>query len=321
MEVADVIYGSSGELEPVLQELIGTETMQRQKRLHQMGAWCFLYPECRHKRYEHSVGAMLLLRRFGADLKEQVAGLLHDASHTAFCHVVDHLFEAREEDYTESFMKRFVTGGDVARILVRHGFHPEEIIALEQFPLLEQPRPDLCADRIDNSLRDGLAGRWITPKDAQRFLDDFIVEQGRFVFQTRETAHHYARLWIQLDAWYANHKGVASYCILADAMKQAIDAGDLTMEDLFTDDAVVMERLRASVDPNVARLVNYLDQGYEVVEDTENHDYILHRKIRVVDPHVLGVGRLSTVHQPFAEELQKHLERRAVPARARIVAI
>ena len=43
-------------------------------------------------RYEHSVGVMLLARRVGGGLREQVAALLHDVSHTAFSHVIDHVF-------------------------------------------------------------------------------------------------------------------------------------------------------------------------------------------------------------------------------------
>jgi HD superfamily phosphohydrolase len=32
---------------------------------------------------------MLLVRRLGASLEEQIAALLHDVSHTAFSHVID----------------------------------------------------------------------------------------------------------------------------------------------------------------------------------------------------------------------------------------
>jgi len=49
-------------------------------------------------RFDHSVGVMLLIRKLGAGsspasalLKEQVAALLHDVSHTAFSHVIDYV--------------------------------------------------------------------------------------------------------------------------------------------------------------------------------------------------------------------------------------
>ena len=37
--------------------------------------------------FEHSLGAFILVRRLDAALDEQIAALLHDASHTAFSHV------------------------------------------------------------------------------------------------------------------------------------------------------------------------------------------------------------------------------------------
>ena len=52
--------------------------------------------------FEHSLGVYLLLRRLGADRREQVAGLLHDISHTAFSHAVDFLISSGSRTITSS---------------------------------------------------------------------------------------------------------------------------------------------------------------------------------------------------------------------------
>ena len=36
---------------------------------------------------------MLLIKKLGGSVEEQIAGLLHDVSHTAFSHVIDYVFD------------------------------------------------------------------------------------------------------------------------------------------------------------------------------------------------------------------------------------
>lgn len=52
---------------------------------------------------------MLLLRKLGASLNEQIAGLLHDASHTAFSHTADWVLGHKEtEDYQDIHHERIL---------------------------------------------------------------------------------------------------------------------------------------------------------------------------------------------------------------------
>lgn len=88
MLVNDEIYGEY-EVEAVLQDLIQSKPVQRLKGIHQGGASYLVNPKWNVTRYEHSMGVMLLIRRLGGSIEEQIAGLLHDVSHTAFSHVID----------------------------------------------------------------------------------------------------------------------------------------------------------------------------------------------------------------------------------------
>ncbi|MGL5642811.1 MAG: HD domain-containing protein, partial [Paraclostridium sp.] len=87
-KIVDYIYGEF-ELEDVLIELINCDAVQRLKYIHQVGATYLIKEELNVNRLEHSIGVMLLIRMLGGSLKEQIAGLLHDISHTAFSHVID----------------------------------------------------------------------------------------------------------------------------------------------------------------------------------------------------------------------------------------
>lgn len=94
------IYGVY-KIEQVLEDLINSKPVQRLRGGHQGGASYLVNPKWNVTRYEHSVGVMLLIRKLGGSLEEQIAGLLHDVSHTAFSHVVDFALDQKAENYHE----------------------------------------------------------------------------------------------------------------------------------------------------------------------------------------------------------------------------
>ena len=89
MDIKDEIYGEFKVAEPVLISLINSQPIQRLKGIDNYGIPKEMYQFPGFSRFDHSLGVLLLLRRLGAGIEEQVAGLLHDVSHTAFSHVVD----------------------------------------------------------------------------------------------------------------------------------------------------------------------------------------------------------------------------------------
>lgn len=98
MYLEDEIYGKIEVNEPVLVEIINSYELQRLKEISMAG----YYPGCpefnnpEYNRYNHSVGVLLLLRRYGASLAEQIAGLIHDVSHSAFSHTIDYIKKDQE---------------------------------------------------------------------------------------------------------------------------------------------------------------------------------------------------------------------------------
>ena len=89
MEYVDSVYGMIQIDDPAVRALIASPSLQRLKEIDQAG---FLTPfrpeEDKITRFEHSVGVYVLLKLYGASLEEQVSGLIHDVSHTAFSHCV-----------------------------------------------------------------------------------------------------------------------------------------------------------------------------------------------------------------------------------------
>src|SRR5205807_2656177 len=146
---------------PVLEKLINSPSMQRLKKIKQSGLPKSLYIE--FDRFEHSIGVMLILRILGASLEEQIAGLLHDVSHTAFSHLIDWVMgDTLKEDFQDKNHKKFIKSSEIPKILERYGFDVKRVIKIKSFPLLEQPSPNLCAYRVDYALRE--FHYWLNPK-------------------------------------------------------------------------------------------------------------------------------------------------------------
>ena len=114
MRWQDRVYGEVVIDDPDILRLIACPTFERLKGVRQAGPSAFAFPFKTVTRHEHSLGVYLLLKRLGAGCKEQVAGLLHDISHTAFSHAVDFLVTSDEQDHHESLKPVFLERPDIA---------------------------------------------------------------------------------------------------------------------------------------------------------------------------------------------------------------
>ena len=73
--IRDQLYGEHTINEPILVELLRSPTVLRLTGICQYGVTALLGFTPRVTRFEHSVGALLLVRKVGASLEEQVAAL------------------------------------------------------------------------------------------------------------------------------------------------------------------------------------------------------------------------------------------------------
>jgi len=125
--ISDVIYGEF-KVDKVLEELILSKPVQRLKGVHQAGASYLMNEKWNVTRFDHSVGAMLLIKKLGGSVEEQIAGLLHDVSHTAFSHVIDYVFDNENESYHEEIFSSVVKNSESPAILSKYGYNYEDIL-------------------------------------------------------------------------------------------------------------------------------------------------------------------------------------------------
>ncbi|GAA0349807.1 HD domain-containing protein [Bacillus horti] len=293
MNTSDVLYGHFT-VEPVLEELIQSKPVQRLKGIHQGGASYLVNPTWSVTRYEHSIGVMLLIRKLGGSLEEQIAGLLHDISHTAFSHVIDFVLKNEAEDYHEEIFHSVLTASEIPQMLNRHGYDYKELLLDDsKWTLLEQSAPELCADRIDYTLRDLYTYGHITMAEVQTFLDHLTIIEGKIYLDNLQAAEWFVEAYYkEVIDFFMDPLNIYGYAQLADTLKLALEKKWLYLEDLLETDEVVMNRLRSIQDTNLQAMLERLNNQVKVVEDEV--DYEIHRKnkLRLIDPSVLQGDQL-----------------------------
>ncbi len=313
--IHDDVYGTQSIHEPALIDLLQSSAVTRLKGIHQGGSAYMVRRGRDTTRFEHSVGVMLLIRLLGGSLYEQIAGLLHDVSHTAFSHVADYVFKLEGENYHEQHFHHLVHNSDIPNILHRHNIPLEIVLDYERWSLLEQPAPDLCADRLDYTLRDMLRVGYTDPTEIQQFLQSLVVHEGKIVTNNLSAVLWFTHLYTGLvrDV-FMNPLEMFTDEQLARAIRIALAQGILQENDLFRQDEEVLQLLQVANQPEITRYLANIHPGVNVVEDTEHYDIRAFTKPRIVDPLVLmddgSVVRCSAL-EPDVKRMHNEVVQRA----------
>ncbi len=284
MIIEDKVYGSENIGESVLVELINSKPLQRLKGIAQFGIPDKYYHKKGFSRYEHSIGTFILLRKLNASLEEQIAGLIHDVSHTAFSHVIDLVLgDSSKEDYQDKIHEKFIENSSIKNILDKYNFSYKQVSKLKNFSLLEREAPSLCADRIDYCLRELEleTGRWFV----NRIFSDLINKNNQIVFKTKEKAETFAGEYtlLQKESW-GGDQARTRYSILSNILKKALDNKIIYLDDFSKTDNYILEKLNNSGDKHILDNLNLLKSNLKIIED--ENGIKLKKKFRYVDPEV-----------------------------------
>ena len=255
----DQIYGSTEIKSPMLTDLLSSPSIQRLKGINQFGIPDQLYYRRNFSRFEHCQGVMLLLKHLGASELEQVAGLLHDASHRAFSHVYDWVTEdhtqqgPKPENTQDNNHQRFLEQTETPNVLTRHGYQLADVTDYHQFTLLESDTPALCADRVDYSLRE------LPLSTAQEILLGLTTFAGRIVCSNLDTAATFGREFLDLqNNHWGSFEAVTRYTYFSKTLKRAIQIGLITHQDFDLDDQSVLKKLTATSDEEIQQVLTLL---------------------------------------------------------------
>ena len=317
MKYKDLIFGNVTISEPVILDLLKTPTLQRLKDIDNAGykpLWAKpkgILSQADYSRFSHSVGVYLLLHEYEAPFKEQLAGLLHDVSHSAFSHCIDYVLDSgsqKTHSHQDNIHEHYVKGTEIPGILNRYGFDIDYILNDKNFPLKEKSLPDLCADRLEYSMRGALIFKECTKKQIEYFLKNLTVLDKNWVFKNFRAARKYAKLFARLNTiYYSGVHSAVMFRAVGDYLKYALSKKYITARDLYTTDTAVLKKIaiRLKKDERLRLLYDRLNNKVPFRNDTKDYDAQVFCKSRVVDPLCLVNGELKRVSQadPYWKEV------------------
>jgi len=278
IQLNDFLYGKM-EFPQLFSDLLTTEALKRLAGIHQSGAIFLVNPDICHSRLEHAIGVTMLIKKLGGSELEQIAGLLHDVSHTAFSHVGDYVFEHMDEDYHEKVFAEVIYKSEIPDVLLNYGYDVNQIL-YGKFNILEQPLPSLCADRLDYTLRDGVHGGIISRQRAREFLSAIVLNEGKIAVNDNAQVNWINDVFEKLNNeffklplhLYANGK-------MAELIRSFINKGILKESDMFKTDTLLLNKIRTTY------------AGYEAIKSIKQlrgfAEYIRHGDLPKIKPRTL----------------------------------
>ncbi len=303
MLINDRIYGKAKITLPVIVELIKSKPIQRLKGICQFGVPDELYNQKNYNRFEHSIGVMILLKKLGASEEEQIAGLTHDASHTAFSHVIDWVVsDGGAEEEQDRQHEKFIYSSKISPILIKYGYSSKRIANCHNFKLLEDKIPNICADRLDYAFRE-------FPKSiADKCLQSLLIKKGRLVFKGSVPALLFANNYLgkQKNHW-GSFEAASRYRLLADVIREAMTDKILSLSDFWQDDKYILRKIKKSKNPKIKKLLGVLRK--KSLSSLPKSNLVVYKKFRYVDPIFLSnnkLVRLSKVNNNFKHRLESN---------------
>lgn len=314
MIIKDKIYGNQKIDDQLIIDIIKTPEMQRLKGINQYSTYQFISKINNTSRFEHCLGVYFLLKKFNAPFEEQIAGLIHDISHTVFSHVSDYLYDDIEnQEHHHNHHNRIIQNSKIPLLLKNNNIDINYILNENNFPLLEKPIPALCADRLDYFMRDTFTIKTSTLSDVKKYLNAIIIHNNEFILNNLDIAREITNKFLETTLnFYATHFQAGSFELLANAFKIALKNRIITEDDLFTTDLEITNKLKQSKNKQILENLSLIELDKLVQGTKQDNDFFTKSKARFIDPKVLNnnkVSRLSELDNNFKQKIE-HLKKK-----------
>lgn len=245
-------------------------------------------------RYDHSLTVALMTYRLTKDKKATIAGLFHDIATPCFSHVIDYMnqdFEKQEstEEFTEEILEK---DSALQKCLQEDGLSTSEIASFKDYPVVDNDRPKLCADRLDGVVLTGIG--WtkdITMHDISEIVrtmtlyhnDEGELEIG---FCNPAVGQRVLDLSNEIDVLCHSNEDNYMMSLLGDITRLAISEGLFSYHDLYTlTEDELFALLQQSSNVEIQLL---LHKFYHIKKSEIPDKEISNVKKRIIHPIVCG---------------------------------
>ncbi|HJH28587.1 MAG TPA: HD domain-containing protein [Methanosarcinaceae archaeon] len=220
--IRDPVHGYI-ELDKLALSLIDTPSMQRLRRINQLGLSNLVYPGANHTRFEHSIGVMHLATVLTSQIDSvptneknelRAAALLHDIGHGPLSHVTEGIinrYTRRKHDDVKDIINR----GEISEILQEHDLSTTNIAKhiKGETAIGQILSSEIDVDRMDYLVRDahytgvafGLVDHVRLIHEMQFYENKLVVTPGglkaaesllvsRFLMHPSVYYHHVSRI-------------------------------------------------------------------------------------------------------------------------------
>ena len=269
-----------------------------------------------YSRFDHSVGAALIVWHFTQDARQAVAGLLHDVATPVFAHVVDflkgdYLVQESTEDGTRATIEADAT---LQRALKTHGLTTDDVCDYHRYPIADNDSPRLSADRLEYTLGNLINYRIRTPEEVRAFYADLSVgtnEDGapELVFSDAKIAGDFAFASLMCSKIYVSDEDRYAMQMLSELLRDALARGVLVDADLMTDEPKVIAKLLQNGSTAAAwrRFTAYHTMRRAKEPTGAGQWRRIAAKKRYIDPLIEGVGRVSAYSEAFRTAVEAFL--------------
>lgn len=214
---------------------------------------------------------------------------MHDISHSAFSHCIDYVLKEgspKNHDHQDNIFKDFVLKTEIPDILNQYHIDVDHILNDHNFPLKERSLPDLCADRIDYSLRTAIIFKEIDRQFMIDFLAHLTTENNYWVFKNLSWAKKYAQLFSKLnDVYYAGFSSAVMFQTVGDLLKYSLKQKYISYDDLYTTDQQVLDKVKPylSKDKQLFIFWQRMNNQIKVINSPKDYEVRAYVKSRAID--------------------------------------
>lgn len=270
-----------------------------------------------YSRYEHSIGVALIIWHFTKDIKQSIAGLLHDIATPVFAHAIDflnqdYIHQESTEDNTDKIIENSI---EIMSLLNKYHLTIDDVKDYHMYPVADNDSPQLSADRLEYTLGNLYNYGYCELEEIERFYQDLIVDVNEYgieeiQFKTKDIAYQFIqKAFFTFEIYVADSDRFSMQC-LADIVRYAVNHQIFSKNDLYSVESEIIQRIEN--DKECRKLWHQYKNYSQVVISKEkpSHGYYINvnAKRRYIDP-LVNNQRVSIVFKEINEMIKEFLKR------------